>query len=410
MVRRVVGSSLLLCVVLACGGGAPTPYIRYLDALPDACGGWRARLSVADVEGATVSLTADGAPVRTWTAVTGDQVLEAGGFGAPDVPVRLEARVGANSVLAEVTPVFTAAVRLAPDRAEFAHLAPPVLEIHVDGDCRTDGLSYRAQTPRWVGSGSLAATGPTLVTLPPQPDGVHALHVDVLRDTHALGSAVATFFVGDPEADGDGDGHPSRWGAGDCDDADADVHPEAPEKQLPNRIDDDCDGIVDEGTAAYDDDGDGTSEHDGDCDDGDPARRPGAEEVADCRDQDCDGRVDEGLALDEADDAFEANNTRAAARAVGPGELVFVSRDASDEEWFALDAAPTVTIDRLPDGSAYDVEIRDATGSVRGAGRIVRDHESVGVSTDGSGPYLVRIRPAKLARGWCPVAAHIAGG
>ena len=30
---------------------------------------------------------------------------------------------------------------------------------------------------------------------------------------------------------------------------------------------DDCDGTVDEGTAAYDDDGDGYTENGGDCDD-----------------------------------------------------------------------------------------------------------------------------------------------
>ncbi len=406
MVRVGFAGFGVLALGLACGGPPPTPHIRALDVVADACGGWRASVSVADVEGDTVALLADGAPVRSWSAVTGDQVLDAGGFGTPDVPVRVEARVGASAADAEVTPVFTGQVRIGPDRAEFARLAPPVLEIHVDGSCRTEGLIYRAQTPRWVGNGPLAAGGPTLVALPPQPDGVHALQVDVLRDTHVLGSAVATFFVGDPDADGDGDGWPSRWGTGDCDDADADVHPEAAEKQLANRIDDDCDGLVDEGTAAHDDDGDGTSEQEGDCDDGDPARHSGAVEVADCRDQDCDGRVDEGVTLAEVDDAFEANDTRAEARAVEPGELAFTSRDAADEEWFTLDVPPTVTIDRLPEGAAYDVEIRDASGSVRGAGRIVRDHESVAVSTDGGGPYLVRIRPAKLARAWCPVEAR----
>lgn len=410
MVRCAVASGVSLAFALACGGVGPPPEIRGLTAEADACGGWRATVTVAHARDATVELLADGAPVHRWAGVDGDAALEFGSVGAPDVPVALEARLAGGSAQATVTPAFTAAIRLAPDRAEFPHLAPPGLELHVDGACRTDGLAYRAQTPRWIGSGTLARTGPTLVALPPQPDGVHALHVDVMRDEHVLGSAVTTFYVGDPEADADGDGHPSRWGAGDCDDTDPGVNPAAAEKPAPNRVDDDCDGLVDEGTAGHDDDGDGVSEHDGDCDDTDPARHPDAAELPDCRDQDCDGRVDEGVALAEGDDAFEANDSRDSARAAAPGPLPLVTRDAADEEWFTTDAAPTVTIDRLPEGSAYDVEIRDGSGLVRGAGRIVRDHESVGVAAATAGPYTVRIRPAKVVRPWCPVAADIGGG
>ncbi len=74
----------------------------------------------------------------------------------------------------------------------------------------------------------------------------------------------------------------------DCDDLDALVHPGA--NEVVNGIDDDCDAVVDEGTVAYDDDGDGWSENDGDCDDIDPDVRPGAMDVAhDGIDQDCDG-------------------------------------------------------------------------------------------------------------------------
>ncbi len=97
--------------------------------------------------------------------------------------------------------------------------------------------------------------------------------------------------------DDDGDGYAEL--AGDCDDGDAAVHPDAAE--LGNGVDDDCDGVVDEDTAYSDDDGDGFTDDGGDCDDGDPTVHPGAEEIADGVDGDCDGTVDEGTAAHDDD-------------------------------------------------------------------------------------------------------------
>lgn len=94
--------------------------------------------------------------------------------------------------------------------------------------------------------------------------------------------------IDDPAADdADADG----WGLadGDCDDARADVYPDA--KELTDAADQDCDGVVDDGTPETDDDGDGFAEDD--CDDRDASASPGEVEAADGVDNDCDGWVDE---------------------------------------------------------------------------------------------------------------------
>ncbi len=89
--------------------------------------------------------------------------------------------------------------------------------------------------------------------------------------------------------DFDADGYTES--EGDCNDEDANVHPNA--NELDNSVDDDCDGLVDEFSANMDVDSDGFSTAEGDCADQNAGVYPGAPESTDGVDNDCDGLVDE---------------------------------------------------------------------------------------------------------------------
>lgn len=69
------------------------------------------------------------------------------------------------------------------------------------------------------------------------------------------------------------------------------IHPDA--EELQTFIDDNCNGVVDEGTSLFDDDGDGQTEVGFDCNDDDPQIFQGATEWCDDADNDCDGDIDE---------------------------------------------------------------------------------------------------------------------
>ncbi len=103
--------------------------------------------------------------------------------------------------------------------------------------------------------------------------------------------------------DADGDGF--SWCASDCDDDRDDVSPGAAE--VCDGVDNDCDGVTNEGTECFDDDGDGATEADGDCNDADSAVGPDAtEDYSNGVDDDCDGVVDHGQTDSDGDGYIEA--------------------------------------------------------------------------------------------------------
>ena len=132
-------------------------------------------------------------------------------------------------------------------------------------------------------------------------DGDASVHPDA---TEVWYDGVDQDCDGADDYDQDGDGQmASEHGGIDCDDTNASVGVLA--EEVEDGLDNNCDGVIDEGTNNYDDDGDGYSENDGDCDDNDASVSPGSPEVmGDGIDQDCDG-----IDLDDADeDGWDASS------------------------------------------------------------------------------------------------------
>lgn len=115
------------------------------------------------------------------------------------------------------------------------------------------------------------------------------------RVTHApdvgIYGSYDLFVAASVPVDNDGDGYNTTT---DCNDADPTIHPNAAE--MCDGVDQDCDGVVDNG---FDADGDGYSSCGGDCDDTNAAVNPGAAEVpANGIDDNCNGQIDEAPPTD----------------------------------------------------------------------------------------------------------------
>ena len=177
-----------------------------------------------------------------------------------------------------------------------------------------DSLTCRVKSMVQAAGASVAhceaadASGSVYVDVPFEyvGNGIDTLKVQVADAAGVLSHASTTVLwnAAYPSSDDDGDG----WGGVadmdddgnfDCDDDNPDTYPYAAE--LTDGRDNDCDGVVDEGTPAYDDDGDSFSEDAGDCNDHDDEVYAGAFELADNKDNDCDGVVDENTSLVDDD-------------------------------------------------------------------------------------------------------------
>lgn len=419
---------------LGCGGLlAPPPAVISMNVVPDACGTWTATIE-AQGDGDSLAVDQDGAMVRTFN-VQGAQTLTVTGVATPGRTTVINATIGGSLQSTPVAmPPVDATLVLSPPDGTFALQAPAAIDVLLSTPCAITNATLRAAVidPRSANRLPLWSSDPlpmpgaagTRVVVPPQPSGLYDVEVSVDSGGVPVAHQTAKLYWGNADDDLDRDGAAGGLNGEDCDDHDPKVGPFAAEAALANRKDDNCDGRIDEGTTAYDDDGDGLSEDDGDCDDQDAGRRPGTVERADCRDQNCDGVTDEGVTLAKSDDAYEPNDSRAHAIDLQTSRqrrfdhtIVSVTRDAADDEWFKFYSQDgdwdswgiDVLALGIPDGSTYDVELYGGGDAPLQTMRLAAGaHDTLlqrgALFRDDSGDYLVRIHPVKIAQPWCPVS------
>ncbi len=227
-------------------------------------------------------------------------------------------------------------------RVETTNVTPGLtisVEVEVENAVSNLGYAWEA-TGGSFSRDNVAATSWTA----PAEEGDYDLTVTVTgRGSAALSTRI---HVGALE-DQDGDGFAVLQG--DCNDAQADIHPGSPEGT--DGIDNDCDGLIDEGAEDADDDGDGYTDLAGDCDDTRASIHPGAEEHVDQTDEDCDGIVDDHTsAYDDDGDGFseEMGDCDDANGGVGPAATEFL--DSVDNDCDGVTDENTVGSDDDGDG------------------------------------------------------------
>ncbi|MFZ5364787.1 MAG: putative metal-binding motif-containing protein [Patescibacteria group bacterium] len=176
-----------------------------------------------------------------------------------------------------------------------------------------------------------------------------------------------------PVPDDDGDGFTAST---DCDDHNNTIYPGAAERC--DGLDNDCDGDVDEGclnpdagditpaevagdtVQPIDNDGDGYNA-DVDCDDSDPDINPAATEVCDFIDNDCDGVIDDG---------FEYNDCGLC----GPAPAEICGNHVDDDCDGETDDADDCMMDADGDGFGPDVDCDDSDPDINPAATEVCDY------------------------------------
>ncbi len=256
----------------------------------------------------TVTFTPDSTAPATCSLL-----VESDDADTPLVEIELEANTGMDADNAPPTAVIRSP---SPGhRWEGGEADSLALQINIfDLDQPADTLTCRVKSMVQAAGASVAhceaddASGMVWVDVPYEyvDVGIDTLRVQVADASGVISHASTTVLwnAAYPFSDDDGDG----WGGlddidedghYDCDDLDVNTYPYAAE--LPDGRDNDCDGVTDEGTVIYDDDGDSFSEQQGDCNDHDEEVFAGNVERADGKDNDCDGVVDEGTSLFDDD-------------------------------------------------------------------------------------------------------------
>ncbi len=234
---------------------------------------------------------------------------------APDVPVTFTGNAGS----APDNSPPTAAIRSPSNGYKYDAIRDLELEVNIfDVDQPATTLTCRVYSAVLQTANVATCTAPDdsghfFIDIPPGDlsTGTDTLQLIVTDGSGVSATAAVSVVIGTdyPADDDDGDGYGlSDPTNPDCDEHNRNTYPGAAE--LYDNKDNDCDGVVDEGTDGFDDDGDGFSEAAGDCDDYNDSAYPGAPERGDGVDNDCDGVVDEGTALydDDGDGYAEVNN------------------------------------------------------------------------------------------------------